>query len=230
MKAVIIVLHGTVLPRREFPSLFLTPQRPMHYMDVNVTPTHTESGEEREADDWQPRANILFNEDSISLDQQESVTKFSDKYYVKREFVANYVQHLTDLRHAKDIRARQRVRDKTEREGKSYDDYNWLDLVVNRKLINLKVVELNKYLDKNKLSKKGKKTDKLNAITVDVLRKKQTDAIETAIEETGSDNNISDINSDSDGDLILEELGDDTESESEVEEAKMITSFSSTKK
>lgn len=71
--------------------------------------------------------------------------------------------------------------------------------MVNGKLINLKVVELNKYLDKNKLSKKGEKTDKLNAITADALRKKQTDAIETAIEETGSDNNFSDINSDSDG-------------------------------
>ena len=83
-------------------------QRPMHYMDVNVTPTHTESGEEREPDDWQPRANItkLFNEGSISLDQQESVTEFSEKFYVKREFVANYFQHLTDLRRTKDIRAR----------------------------------------------------------------------------------------------------------------------------
>ena len=98
-------------------------------MDVNVTPTHTESGEEREPDDWQPRANItkLFNEGSISLDKQESVTEFSEKFYVKREFVVNYVQHLTDLRRTKDIRARQRIRDKKQREGKSYNDYDWLD-------------------------------------------------------------------------------------------------------
>jgi hypothetical protein len=70
------------------------------------------------------------------LDQQESITEFSEN--------------------TKEIRAQQTVRDKTEREGKSY---NWLNSVVNGKLKNLKVLELNKYLDKNKLSKNGKRTD-----------------------------------------------------------------------
>jgi hypothetical protein len=196
------------------------PQRPMHYMDVSVTPTHTEGGEEREADDWQPRANItkMFNTESIFLDQEDLITEFSDKFYVKREYVVNYIQHLTNLHHTKGIRARQRARDKVEREGKDYDDYNWLDLVVNGKLKSLKVVELDKYLDKNKLSKKGKKADKVNAITVDVLRKKQNDTIEKVIEETGSDyNSDTGINSDSDEDVILDEFGDDTSSESDEE-------------
>ena len=52
---------------------------------------------------------------------------------------------------------------------------------------------------------------------MDVLRKKQTDAIEMAIEESESGNNFSDVNSDSEGDFILEELEDETESDSAVD-------------
>ncbi|CAB4031021.1 Transient receptor potential cation channel subfamily A member 1 [Paramuricea clavata] len=140
------------------------PQRPMHYMDVSVTPTHTEGGEEREADDWQPRANItkMFNTESISLDQQDLITEFSDKFSGEWET------------------------EKPESCG------------------------IRKYLDKNKLSKKGKKAD--------VLRKKQNDTIEKVIEETGSDyNSDTGINSDSDEDVILDEFGDDTSSESDEE-------------
>ena len=88
--------------------------------------------------------------------------------------------------------------------------------MVNGKLRNLKIVELNKYLDKNELSKKGKKTDKVNAITVDVLRKQQTEAIEIAIEESESENNSSDVNSDSEGDLIVEELENESDSDSDI--------------
>ena len=132
-------------------------------------------------------------------------------------YIINYVKHLTNLRHTKGIRARQRARDKTERAGKSYDNYDWLDLVVNRRLNNLKVVESNKYLDKNKLSKNeklidGLLTDNINYITVDVLNW-QTHAIEMAIE--GSNNNFSVSNSVSDEDLILE-LWDEIDSESKV--------------
>ena len=124
-------------------------------MNVSETPTHTESGEERPVDDWQPRANItkLFNLDTISLEQEESITEFAEKFYVKRNYVVNYVQHLTNLQHTKDIRSRQRAKDKSQREDKGYDDYNWLDLVVKGELENLKVMELDKYLDKNKLNK-----------------------------------------------------------------------------
>ena len=48
-------------------------------------------------------------------------------------------------------------------------------------------------------------------VTVDVLRKQQTEAIEMAIEESESENNSSDVNSDSEGELIVEELESDSD-------------------
>ena len=50
----------------------------------------------------------------------------------------------------------------------------------------------------------------INAITVDVLRKKQN-VIEKAIQETGPEDN-----SDSDEDVVLEEFGDESGAESDT--------------
>ena len=61
---------------------------------------------------------------------------------------------------------------------------------------------MDKYIDENKLNKKGKKKFKLNAIIADILRKSH--AIEEVLEQQHKDQ-IS-IDSDSDQDLILEEL------------------------
>ena len=90
-------------------------------------------------------------------------------------------------------------------QDKSYDEYNWLDLVVQGKLNELKVFELDKYLDRNKLSKRGKKADKITAITVDILRKEKNDDIEEAIEE----NSITG-ESDSDEDVVLDDFSDES--------------------
>ncbi len=52
-----------------------------------------------------------------------------------------------------------------------YNDYDYLELVLKGELDKLNISELEKYLEKNKLSMKGKKYDKVRAITADVLRK-----------------------------------------------------------
>ena len=85
-------------------------------MSVSETPTHTESGEERPVDDWQPRANItkLFNMGSISLEHEETITEFAERFYVKKEYVVTYIQHLTNLQHGKEIRSRQRAKEKSQ--------------------------------------------------------------------------------------------------------------------
>ena len=82
-------------------------------MHVSATPTHTDDGKVREIDDWQPRANLskLFNEGSISFDQEDLITQFSETFYEKRDYAVDYVQHLTNLRHSKEIRAAQRAKD-----------------------------------------------------------------------------------------------------------------------
>ena len=67
------------------------PERPSRYMSVSETPTHTESGEERPLDDWQPRANVtkLFNMGSISLEHEENITEFAESFYVKKDYILN---------------------------------------------------------------------------------------------------------------------------------------------
>ena len=58
-----------------------------------------------------------------------------------------------------------------------------MNLVLDGKLNTLKVCELDKYIDENKLSKKGKKKDKLSAITADILRKSNTGTVDIVLEE-----------------------------------------------
>ena len=85
--------------------------------------------------------------------------------------------------------------------------YDWETLVGKRGLDTLKVPELDKYSEYNKLSKKGKKINKFQRITVDYH--------ETSKESTFPGSHIAgeDIGeSDSDNDLVL---CDESESESE---------------
>ena len=89
----------TGLPANRIPQPVPDPDRPYHYMHVAATPSETAGGEPRSVGDWQPRANItkLFNAGKISLQQQDEITKFSETFYVKREYVVGCVEHLTNL-------------------------------------------------------------------------------------------------------------------------------------
>ena len=53
----------------------------------------------------------------------------------------------------------------------TYEMYDWLSLTLSGTLSKLKVKELDKYLERHNLSKKGKKDDKMKAIMADCLRK-----------------------------------------------------------
>ncbi|CAB3990932.1 Transient receptor potential cation channel subfamily A member 1 [Paramuricea clavata] len=79
----------------------------------------------------------------------------------------------------------------------------------------LKVVELDKYLDQHKLNKKGRKRDKLDSITADVLRKKQQNVIEEATEQMVNQDESGDGSDDDD--LVVEEIGTESSTSSEVE-------------
>ena len=80
---------------------------------------------------------------------------------------------------------------------------------------------MDKYIDENKLNKKGKKKFKLNAIIADILRKSH--AIEEVLEQQHKDQTSSDIDSDSDHDLILEEFGSESETGDEHESEHLDT-------
>ncbi|CAB4030308.1 Transient receptor potential cation channel subfamily A member 1 [Paramuricea clavata] len=101
-----------------------------------------------------------FHKGEISLENQEEITKLSETFYVKR----TSIEHLTNLQLTKNIHANTREEEQRQRKEKEYNAYDWLNLVLEGKLNTLKVCELDKYIDENKLCKKGKKKDKLSAI------------------------------------------------------------------
>jgi hypothetical protein len=117
----------------------------------------------------------------------------------------------------KNIRANTREEEQGQRKEKEYNEYDWLNLVLEGKLNTLKVCELDKYIDENRLSKKGKKKDKLSAITADILRKSNTGTVEEVLKQGQVDEGSNELESDleSEQDIILEEFG--TESEPDVE-------------
>ena len=104
------------------------------------------------------------------------------------------------------------------RKEKLYGEYNWLELILKGEIEKLNTRELDKYLDKNELSKKGKRDDKIKAITADVLRKNARDTITHTIrerlgkiptdnEEPIETSDASDAESDNDSDLVIDAIG-----------------------
>lgn len=69
-----------------------------------------------------------------------------------------------------EIRTRSRKREQEKRKEKTYDQYDWLKLAMDGGLKNLKVIELDKYLESNGITKYGKKDDKIKTITCHVIR------------------------------------------------------------
>ena len=194
---------------------------PGHYMDVFVTPK-VEDGIERKADDWQPRANITkcFNSNQLSLKDEHKIAVFADKFGVKKEYVVSYIQHLINLSLTREIRSRERERQRVQKKSKTYEEYDWLEMAMDGKLSNLTIPELDKYLDKNELTKKG---DKIRAIVADVLRKSSGERIEevrktTTVEDDRSDGDEDSSSDDSDGDVVIEEIGSDSEESNDEHE------------
>ena len=144
---------------------------------------------ERKADDWQPRANItkLFNCKQLSLNDQDKVTDFASNFCVKKEYVVVHLQHLTNLALVKEIRSKQREKQRIQKKNKTYEEYESLEMALNGKLSGLTIPELDKYLDKNNLMKREKKIDKIRAIVADVLQKSPDEEIERARQEASED-------------------------------------------
>lgn len=194
--------------------------RPGHYLSVSTTPSHHENGNEREVDDWQPRANIvkLFGCGEISLEKDDKLTEFSEKFMVKKEYVQSYVQHLTNLQTTRIIRQKERATEQAKRKEKGYEEYDWMELVLKGELAKLTVLELNKYLTKHNLQQKGKKAEKVNAITADVLRRNQPNVIETALRRVEPSVEDEEDEDKSDEDLVIGEIETNSTCDSDTEE------------
>ena len=86
---------------------------------------------------------------------------------------------------------------------------------MNGKLSSLTILELDKYLDENALTKKGKKGDKIKAIVADVLRKSNDVVNEIINGRTVEADYVSGDDSD-DHDIVMNEVGSSSE-ESDLE-------------
>lgn len=143
-----------------------------HYKCVFDTSSQNPDGTERNPDDYQPRANLktAFKDDLISLGDNNSVKAFPDKFVVKEALVREYLEHLENLELGKQLRSRQRERERIENKAKIYEDYDWNRLVEERELGKLKVFELDRYISHHKLPTVGKKADKIRRITAHVYQ------------------------------------------------------------
>ncbi len=89
---------------------------------------------------------------------------------MKERLVREYLEHLKNLELGRQLRTRQRERERIETKAKIYEDYDWNMLVEERELGKLKVFELDKYISHHKLQTIGKKADKIRRITAHVYQ------------------------------------------------------------
>ena len=132
-----------------------------HYLSWSATPTNG-----REPDDFQPRAQIkrLFEESELVSGDSEAIRKFSDKYIVPEKLVAEYVEHLAQIKMRKEKKKEETERERMERLNRQYNDIDWAGLYNSDKLSSLRVDELSLYFSHHKITFKGKKAAKVAMI------------------------------------------------------------------
>ena len=135
---------------------------PGHFLPVFKTPLINEDGSPRSADDWQPRVQITkaFKEGELSLEHHQAMKDVAEKICVEVKLVKECPSHCQELENLAKIRKRDRTSKRNVAQAKSCDSYDWLSLTLSGGINKLKVYELDKYLEKYGLSRKGRKADK----------------------------------------------------------------------
>ena len=116
----------------------------------------------REPDDFQSRAQIkrLFEESELVSGDSEAFRKFSDKYIFPEKLVAEYVEHLPQIKMGKEKKKEKTERERMEPLIREYSDIDWVGLYNSDKLSSLRVDELSLYFSHHKITFKGKKAEK----------------------------------------------------------------------
>ena len=120
----------------------------------------------RDPDDFQPRAQIkrLFEESELVSGDSVAVRKFSDKYIVPEKLVAEYVEHLAQIKIPQEKKKEETERERTEQLNREYNDIDCVGLYNSDKLSSLRVDELSLYFSHHKITFKGKKAEKVAMI------------------------------------------------------------------
>ena len=82
-------------------------------------------------DDFQPRLNIkkLVKEGKLSIKDDQSITSFSKKYIVAKEYVVNAVRHIYENTVSANLRKEERANQTRQGKLKKFGDYDWQKLV-----------------------------------------------------------------------------------------------------
>ena len=116
----------------------------------------------------------LFKTVQITKGLPQSKTQINSitlmKLACEEKYVFTAIEHLRDLEARKDKRTKERIAARKLSKEKGCRDYDWLDLTMNGKLKKITISDLEKYLNYNSLSKKGRKDDKVKTIMCHVLR------------------------------------------------------------
>ena len=105
---------------------------------------------------------------------------------------------MSQLRSVNEIRKQERRKENQVRALKDVHCYDWKTLVEKGGLDTLKVPELDKYIEHNKLSKNGKKIDKIKRITVHYYETSKESTFPSSVSVCEDSDE-----SDSDNDLVL---------------------------
>ncbi len=179
----------------------------LHYMSVLHTPIETD-GKARTVIDFQPRKNAKDSMEQGKLTMEDKFEHFSKTFVCEKELVKKYVQHLQILDINKRKRADVRKIQKQQRENKQFADYNWIRLFEARTLKNLKVKELDKYLNHYNLhqSLKLKKSEKVTLISTHLalLTLQAPSELDDFAQDQDEDKLSESESEDSDNDTVLD--------------------------
>ena len=121
----------------------------LKYKSLFNSPTHSLDGKIRPVDDYMPRAQIKKYFSRKKLETAKENEEFSRTFVVSEDLVKTYVDHLKHLGFLKSLRNKATTEKRQNREAKTYEDYNWNELVLTGGLSSLYVCELNTYLKKH---------------------------------------------------------------------------------
>ena len=78
--------------------------------------------------------------------------------------VNDYIKHVKNIEFLKQLRATVTKKEANTRKTKKYEDYNWSAMIKDGSIGKLTVIELNKFLQANKLPQQSNKPDKIKTI------------------------------------------------------------------
>ena len=98
----------------------------------------------------------------------EAIRKFSDKYIVPEKLVAEYAEHLAQIKMCKEKKKEKIERERMEPLNREYSGIDWVGLHNSDKLLSLRVDELSLYFSHHKITFKRKKAEKVAMIKAQI--------------------------------------------------------------